>query len=66
MEGKVLNVAGAFKARKCDPGEYRHIIIVDDVFTTGSTLHSCLLALRAALPCSVRISVATLGCVVQA
>ena len=61
MEGKVLNVAGAFKARKCDSGEYRHIIIVDDVFTTGSTLMACFTALRTVFPPSIRISVATLG-----
>ena len=61
MEGKVRNVAGAFKARKCDSGEYRHIIIVDDVFTTGSTLHACFMALRSVFPPTVRISVVTLA-----
>jgi predicted amidophosphoribosyltransferase len=61
MEEKGRNVAGAFKARKCDPGEYRHIIIVDDVFTTGSTLMACFTALRTVFPPSVRISVATLA-----
>jgi predicted amidophosphoribosyltransferase len=66
MEGKVLNVAGAFKARKCDPGEYRHIIIVDDVFTTGSTLMACFTALREILPVPVRISIATLAFVGRA
>ena len=40
---------------------YRHILIVDDVFTSGSTLHNCFLALRSVLPVSVRISVATLA-----
>ena len=61
MEEKGRNVAGAFKARKCDPGEYRHIIIVDDVFTTGNTLFACFQALRTVFPPSVRISVVTLG-----
>ena len=61
MEGKIRNVTGAFRARNCDPGEYRHIIIVDDVFTTGSTLMACFMALREVYPYPVRISVATLG-----
>ena len=40
---------------------YRHILLVDDVFTSGSTLFACFTALRAVFPPSVRISVATLG-----
>ena len=61
IEGKTRNVAGAFKAGNCSPEEYRHIIIVDDVFTTGSTLMACFTALREVFPPGVRISVATLG-----
>lgn len=62
-EQKAANVKGAFEADKARAQEdgYRHILLVDDVFTTGSTLHNCFLALRAVLPVSVRISVATLG-----
>jgi predicted amidophosphoribosyltransferase len=43
-----------------EPG-YRHILLVDDVFTSGSTLHNCFIALRTAFPPSVRISIATLA-----
>ena len=39
----------------------RHILLVDDTFTTGSTLHACFVALRSVFPPSVRISVAALG-----
>ena len=39
----------------------RHILLVDDVFTTGSTLTACFFALRSDFPPEVRISVATLG-----
>ena len=60
---KAENVRGAFAVncaalKGC---EYYHIVLVDDVFTSGSTLHNCFLALRAELPVSVRISVATLA-----
>ena len=60
---KAENVRGAF-AVNCAAlkgYEYYHIVLVDDVFTSGSTLHNCFLALRAELPVSVRISVATLA-----
>ena len=60
---KSENVSGAFIADKARAfeGGYRHLMIVDDVFTSGSTLLNCFLALRAVFPPSVRISVATLG-----
>lgn len=40
---------------------YRHILLIDDVFTSGSTLHACFTALRTVFPPSVRISVASLA-----
>ena len=57
------NVRGAFTVNKprLQEENYRHIVLVDDVFTSGSTLHNCFQALRAELPVSVRISVATLA-----
>jgi len=63
-EAKAKNVSGAFTVK---PGNlktlsgFRHVLIVDDVFTTGATLSECHIALRSALGPTVRISVATLA-----
>ena len=60
------NVSGAFKvseraARRVLAPGLPEILLVDDVFTTGSTLAACYNALRKAFGDSVRISVATLA-----
>ena len=41
--------------------ELRHLLLIDDVYTTGSTLQACFIALRTAFPPPIRISIATLG-----
>lgn len=64
IQGKAANVAGAFVVRRPAVRSLkgiRHILLIDDVFTTGATLHACFAALRSALPPGVRISVATLA-----
>ena len=71
IEGKAANVEGAFivKTRTLPgpmqkmSGEVHHILLVDDMFTTGSTALACFTALRTVFPPSVRISIATLGVV---
>lgn len=78
LEEKARNVAGAFavkgklqrRVQKAGSPEtpaeilnVRHILLVDDVFTTGSTLYNCYLPLKRFFGEGVRISIATLGLV---
>lgn len=53
------NVEGAFSLRHPEQFEGLHILLVDDVLTTGATLVSCCDALKQVK--HIRISVATLG-----
>lgn len=57
------NVEGAFTVRRPDRLHDRHILLVDDVLTTGATIKACAEAIRQALGDEVRISVATLSTV---
>ena len=75
VEEKVVNVAEAFEVSESAGDAFRtvchndsnrygmpcHILLVDDVFTTGSTLGECFWTLRSVFPPEVRISVATLA-----
>lgn len=51
---------GIFAVDRPEALRGRHIMVVDDVVTTGSTLHACCMALHLAVP-SARLSVFALG-----
>ena len=63
IKGKATNVEGAFGVHDSvkQLHDIKHILLIDDVFTTGATLHACFVALRSVFPTSIRISVATLA-----
>ena len=58
-ESRWDNVKNAFKVRETSSLENKHILLVDDVLTTGATLESCAQNLLK-IP-GVRVSVATLA-----
>jgi ComF family protein len=53
------NVAGAFEVRKRDLVNGRHVLLIDDVFTTGATAGACSAVLKRAG--AKRVSVLTLA-----
>ncbi len=64
MEQKSRNLHGAFALNpksKALRASHSHILLVDDVFTTGTTLSQAILSLRACFGEGTGISVATLG-----
>ena len=51
---RMQNLRNAFSLRKNSDVREKHLVLLDDVLTTGSTLHECALVLRAAGAESVR------------
>ena len=57
--GRMENVEGLFRLADAAPLRGRHILIVDDIVTTGATIMACAKALKGAG--DIRLSVMTLG-----
>jgi competence protein ComFC len=51
---RMQNLRNAFALRKNSDVRGKHMVLLDDILTTGSTLHECALVLRAAGAESVR------------
>ena len=51
---RMQNLRKAFAMRKNTKVRGKHLLLLDDVMTTGSTLHECALVLREAGAASVR------------
>jgi ComF family protein len=66
-DARLKNVAGVFQVKSAQARRLlataRHVLLVDDTFTTGATLATCYNALRQVLDPAQRISVATLSVV---
>jgi ComF family protein len=58
---RMENLRGAFRVRHPERVHQRHLLLVDDVFTTGSTADECARVLRAAGAASVRALVVARG-----
>ena len=54
------NVEHIFKLRDTQSLQHKHILIVDDVLTTGATIASCIAVISASVP-DCRISIASLA-----
>jgi competence protein ComFC len=52
---RMENLRNAFRVRHAAAVQNRHLILVDDVFTTGSTVEECARVLRKAGAASVRV-----------
>ena len=52
---RMENLRNAFRVRHSAAVQNRHLVLVDDVFTTGSTVDECARVLRAAGAASVRV-----------
>lgn len=60
-EDRMENLRNAFLVRQSSSVNNRHLLLVDDVFTTGSTVDECARVLRQAGAASVRVATVARG-----
>lgn len=60
---RVSNMSDAFRIKEKAPLQGKHILLCDDVLTTGATLEACALALMKEK--SIKISITTIGIAVS-
>ena len=60
-QARMDNLRNAFRVRDPSAVEGRHLLLVDDVFTTGSTVDECARVLRLAGAASVRVATVARG-----
>lgn len=58
-EERIENMQGAFEAVATEKIQGKHLLLIDDVLTTGATLEACANALKTTP--NVKISIATVG-----
>lgn len=58
-EERIENMQDAFVAAKTEKIQGKHLLLIDDVLTTGATLEACATALK--ITPNVKISIATVG-----
>jgi len=52
---RLVNVRGIFTVKKPEKVRHKNIVLIDDIFTTGSTVNECTKALLAAKASSVYV-----------
>ncbi len=60
IEARARNTAGIYRVRNVGDIKGHHILLIDDIVTTGATLHECAKAIHKSSP-DTRISVMTIG-----
>lgn len=58
---RIENLRFAFEMRHTTGVQHRHLLLIDDVLTTGSTVHECARALKAAGAATVRVATVARG-----